>query len=127
MPFAHERRHDETTITDFGAAPVHDRGDTGCQCLDLVQKQPQPNLRFGELIPGQVQSLMFRQPQHRRTKLGQGARHGHSGHGEHVPRLTLVAATEAHSTVSKVRNLIAKVALCEAYLTCLERERQGEQ
>ena len=57
MPFAHERRHDETTITDFGAAPVHDRGDTGCQCLDLVQKQPQPNLRFGEVIPGQVQSL----------------------------------------------------------------------
>ena len=48
MPFAHERRHDETSITDFGAAPVHDRGDTGCQCLDLVQKQPQPNLRFGE-------------------------------------------------------------------------------
>ena len=62
------------------------------------------------------ESLMFRQPQHRRTKLGQGARHGHSGHGEHVPRLTLVAATEAHSTVSKVHNLIAKVALCEAYL-----------
>ena len=33
-----------------------------------------------------------------------------------VPRLTLVAATEAHSTVSKVHNLIAKAALCEAYL-----------
>ena len=56
MPFAHKRRHDETTITDFGAAPVHGRDDSWCQCLDLVQVKS----AVGELIPGQVQSLMFR-------------------------------------------------------------------
>ena len=39
---------------------VHDRGDTGCQCLDLVQKQPQQRLRFGRADIRHVQSLMFR-------------------------------------------------------------------
>ena len=110
MPFAHERRHDETTITDFGAAPIHNKGDT----VSVPRSRPKAATAKSAVWradTGQVQSLMFRQPQHRRTKLEQGARHGHSGHGEHVPRLTLVAATEAHSTVSKVHNQIAKSCL----------------
>ena len=36
MPFAHERRRDETTITDFGAAPVHDRGDKAATAKSAV-------------------------------------------------------------------------------------------
>ena len=85
-----------------GRAIAHKRR-MKCQRLDLIQKQPQPNVRFGELIPGQVQSLMFRQPQHRRTKLGQGARHWPPGMVS-MCHATLVAAAEAHSTGSKVHS-----------------------
>ena len=58
MPFAHKRRHDETTITDFGVASVHVEAILGVS-VSILSKAATVKSAVGELIPGQVQSLIL--------------------------------------------------------------------